>query len=154
MPVPHRGAETSHAIYGPLFRSNLIERYNVYKNVREQSVRADIEIGCGLNGHPSIVHGGILALLMDDTLGFGFDSLGIEAAVTANLNIDYVQPVPEQCHIHIVAHLDHREGRKLYWTVQVLDARDHTMVYCNATSLFIIPRSVYEKTNNETQMAA
>jgi uncharacterized protein (TIGR00369 family) len=109
-------------------------------------VTAIVQLGHRLDGHTGIVHGGILALLVDDVLGFGYEALpdnSVSMAVTANLNINYVRPVPAGSTIRIVATLQSREGRKLFWQVKVHSAHDPECVYCMATSLFIIPKEHY-----------
>lgn len=87
-----------------------------------------------------MVHGGILSLILDDFLGFGFKALGVPMAVTANLNVDFRAPVFAGTEARIQAQLEHREGRKLYWKVQMMSMDDETL-YAECTSLYIIPRS-------------
>jgi acyl-coenzyme A thioesterase PaaI-like protein len=175
MIVPDRGKLHSHVIFGTLLAAeqqqqqqdpptnDLIERYEVYRCTMPADttdttssttrVRAVVELGGKLNGHPGVIHGGLLALLIDDVLGFGFRAAGVPMAMTANLNINYLAPVPANTTILIDAYLVRREGRKLYWKVVVTnnanaaavadddDGPPHnTVVYCNATSLYIIPR--------------
>jgi acyl-coenzyme A thioesterase PaaI-like protein len=174
MNVPDRATVSSHAIIGTLLNDDRIERYDVYRRVEKVSlstttlastsmdkteveeeeedrlsnhntaVRALVRLGGKLNGHQGIVHGGILALLIDDILGFGFVAANVKMAVTANLNIDYRAPVPAGTSIVVDAVLDEQRRvdapRKLYWSVTVTDATDPSLVYCHATSLFIIPR--------------
>jgi acyl-coenzyme A thioesterase PaaI-like protein len=169
MNVPNRATVSSHAIIGTLLNDDRIERYDVYRRVslstttlpstsmdkteeededrlsnHNTAVRAMVRFGGKLNGHPGIVHGGILALLIDDILGFGFVAANVKMAVTANLNIDYRAPVPAGTTIVVDAVLDEQRRndapRKLYWNVTVTDATDPSLVYCHATSLFIIPR--------------
>lgn len=147
MSVPDRAKVSTHVIFGTLLQqSNLIERYDVYQSTdsSRHMVRGVVKLGGNLDGHPGIVHGGILALLVDDVLGFGFFSMRVSMAVTANLNMNYVAPVPANTEIIIDASLERQEGRKLFWTVVVSDANDPQHVYCNATSLYIIPRHAYE----------
>jgi uncharacterized protein (TIGR00369 family) len=109
-------------------------------------VVAVVQIGASLDGHEGVVHGGILALLIDDVLGFGYEALGdVPMAVTANLNINYIAPVPANTTVLVVADLLRREGRKLYWEVRVVST-DRKTLFCNATSLFIIPRTVFNDT--------
>lgn len=172
MDVPNRVNSETHAIHGQLLKQDLVESYHVYKRLRNNNdettattdptdlssslsppphdpnqnleiVAAVVRIGASLDGHEGVVHGGILALLIDDVLGFGYEALGdVPMAVTANLNINYMAPVPANTTILVLADLLRREGRKLYWEVRVVST-DRKTLYCNATSLFIIPRSVF-----------
>ncbi|KAL3943871.1 MAG: hypothetical protein SGBAC_002075 [Bacillariaceae sp.] len=123
MEVPDRTPEDKHAIFDLLLGNKMIEQYEVYKRPSGLSddnvVIAHISFGEHLDGHPGIVHGGILSLMFDDLLGFGFYSLGIPMAFTANLNVDYRAPVPAGTRVRITAQLESREGRKLFWKAQM-----------------------------------
>jgi uncharacterized protein (TIGR00369 family) len=147
MDLPDRANTESHVIYGALLSDNLVESYHAYRHLNDRTrVTAVVQLGRGVDGHPGVVHGGVLALLMDDVLGFGYEALGdVPMAVTANLNINYLQAVPAGACVLIRASLQQREGRKLYWKMQVVSSDDESVIFCEATSLFIIPRDVYEQ---------
>lgn len=168
MDIPERGTATTHAIYGALIGNDMIESYDVFQNVDipkdlltsdmwplssaspssstkddEIAVVAVVKLGKSLNGHEGIVHGGILALVLDDVLGFGYESLEIPIAFTANLSINYISPVPAGSTFLVIVFLTAREGRKIYWraeAVDFVDGRKH--VFCEATSLYIVPRQI------------
>jgi acyl-coenzyme A thioesterase PaaI-like protein len=151
MKVPDRALESSHVIYGQLLKENLIESYTAYKlsTVTSETtggdvVVASVKLGGALDGHPNIVHGGILALLIDDILGFGYEALRVPAAVTANLNVNYRAAVPAGSLIIVSATLVERKERKLMWSVRV-ESPDQQTPYCEATSVFVIPREAYAK---------
>ena len=82
----------SHAVFGPLMESNLIERFNIYKRINttitsvqleeqqqfnghEEVMVVDVRIGSRLNAHVGIVHGGIISLLFDTSLGYACANL-------------------------------------------------------------------------------
>ncbi len=151
----------SHAIFGPLLGANLIERFNVYKRVntsqsKEQPGRneiavVDIKLGTRLNGHGGVVHGGIISLLFDTALGFAYhiclsgDDKNI--AVTANLNIDFRAAFREGSEAVVRVYLDRMEGRKIFFSAN-LESKDGSVVYAEATSLFIkVDRSKVVKNN-------
>jgi acyl-coenzyme A thioesterase PaaI-like protein len=144
MVIPARGELSGHAIFGTLLGENLIEKYEIWK----QGTKRDnddvtvsfVTFGSSLNGHPGIVHGGILSLIFDDMFGFAYEALGVTHAVTANLNIDYRAPVPQNTKVRIAVQLSTRDGRKLYWKAQMTSA-DQQILYAEATSLYVIPKS-------------
>jgi acyl-coenzyme A thioesterase PaaI-like protein len=151
MKVPDRALESSHVIYGQLLKENLIESYTAYKlsTVTSETTGGDViiasvKLGGALDGHPNVVHGGILALLIDDILGFGYEALRVPAAVTANLNVNYRAAVPAGSLIIVSATLVERKARKLTWSVRV-ESPDQQTLYCEATSVFVIPREAYAK---------
>lgn len=159
MDLPDRANVSTHVIYGALLKESLVEVYQVYKNTDTQQhgdevVVAVVKLGHALDGHSGVVHGGILALLIDDVLGFGYEALddSISLAVTANLSINYTTPVPAGSLLWISAQLVSRQGRKLHWKIQVTSMTDRSVVYCQATSLYIIPRQLYN--SNTTPRAS
>jgi acyl-coenzyme A thioesterase PaaI-like protein len=187
MKLPDRAKVSTHAIFGPLLQSNLIEQYDVYQHRlvevppsfsrqppeesndsvstfqdEQDIVTAVVKLGSGLDGHPGVVHGGILALIIDDVLGLGNLALStmptlnggtsdetrlaiVEYAVTANLNVNYTAPVPSGSTVLVTATLVQPNNvpphpRKLHWLVSVTSL-DETVPYCRASSLYIIPRA-------------
>lgn len=146
LPKPSRSQYPTHAIYGSLLKDNLIEEYDVFKNLQfseendSEVVVAKVKLGKGLDGHPGIVHGGILALMIDDCLGAAYFAMGtVPHAVTANLNVNYRKGVIAGSTIHIRCHLEERVRRKLLWKVQV-ECPETGEIYCEVTSVFVIPR--------------
>lgn len=151
MPYPDRLRSLSHAIGGVLLQSGSIRSYHVYRRIQngdnshQPLVVAHIVLSDAVNGHESIVHGGILALLIDDVLGFGFAAARVEIAVTANLSIDYRAPVAACSRIRIACELVAQTPRKLSWKATVTDPEE-TIVYCEASSVYVIPKSVAKAT--------
>ena len=74
---PDRGHEDNgHAIFGLLLGENMIESYEVYRKPdgdtsTENVIVAFVKLGNRVDGHPGVVHGGILSLIFDDAFGFG-----------------------------------------------------------------------------------
>lgn len=141
----------SHAVFGPLLGTNLIERFNVYKRVNTSQSKVqsdkneiavvDIKLGTRLNGHGGVVHGGIISLLIDTALGFAYHVCLTEEdkeniAVTANLKVDFRAPLREGSEAVVRTYLDRIEGRKIFFSV-ILENKDGSVVYAEATSLFI-----------------
>ena len=150
VPVPDRAFASSHVIFGHLLQDDMVESYHVYRSLDDDGVVVgEVQLGTKLDGHEGVVHGGILALLLDDVMGFGFEALGIPFAVTANLNINYRAPVPSGSAIQVHCTLVERTERKLVWSA-VVRSPDAETIYCEATSVFVIPKHVYETMKNET----
>jgi acyl-coenzyme A thioesterase PaaI-like protein len=159
MEIPPRAEESSHVIFGHLLQQpDLLKRYEIYRRVAPKTKNAScdsngangandsplviafVDFGHSLDGHPGIVHGGILAMMLDDVMGFGFWALGISMAVTANLSIDYRQPVMAGSGVKVNVYLTGQEGRKLYWKAQ-MTSLDDRIVYNEATSIYVIPKT-------------
>jgi acyl-coenzyme A thioesterase PaaI-like protein len=67
----------------------------------------------GQQGTPGRVHGGVLAAVLDETMGMMAWSLGGSYA-TARLEVDYLAPVPLSGTVHIQARCTGRYRRKVY----------------------------------------
>lgn len=164
IPLPSRALVDTHAVFGALLehQNGGIRSFQVFRNTDENSnevVKSVVELGYNLDGHRGVVHGGILALLIDDTLGFAvIEALLVPYAVTANLNINYRAGVPAGSTIVIRTKLVEWKERKLVWNVTVESNEESNdgspnTVYCEATSVFVIPRHVYESINDTKQSA-
>jgi acyl-coenzyme A thioesterase PaaI-like protein len=148
----------THAVVSLLHHGN-IQSWQVFRNTNPASdddeiLLSVVELGTNLDGHVGVVHGGILALLMDDALGLAvMEGLRVPFAVTANLNIDYRHSVPSGSTICIRCKLVERKERKLVWKVLVEsyeaggESKEPTL-YCEAISVFVIPRQVYKAMNH------
>ncbi|GKY94793.1 hypothetical protein MPSEU_000444500 [Mayamaea pseudoterrestris] len=157
---PPRALMESHAVLGALLENDTahgggIRSFDVYKNIHpndDEVVMSIVQLGNNLDGHKGQVHGGILALLIDDTLGYAaIEGLDVPYAVTANLNVNYRAGVPAGSTICIRAVLVERKERKMVWKVVVERWSDDdneavaATLYCEASSVFVIPRNVYEE---------
>jgi acyl-coenzyme A thioesterase PaaI-like protein len=141
VPIPARAKESSHVIFGLLLAKDQLEKYDIYKIIgdTDELIVARISVGKNLDGHTGIVHGGILALLMDDLMGIAFHVMGIPMAFTANLNIDYRTPVMANSQVVVRIKCKQREGRKLYFVAQ-MTSPDNSVLYVEASSLYIVPK--------------
>jgi acyl-coenzyme A thioesterase PaaI-like protein len=100
--------------------------------------------GSGLCGHPNIVHGGLLATMLDEGLArCCFHALPNKIGVTASLKIDYRAPCPGNSYVVLKAETIKVEGRKAWvkgW-IEVLGEEDGTGVkLVEAEALFIEPK--------------
>ena len=101
-------------------------------------------IGTDLCGHPSLIHGGAMATLLDEALArCSFQALPNKIGMTANLNINYRKPLPAGSFAIIRSVTTKVEGRKAWveGTLENLPANGEPKeVYCEASALFIEPR--------------
>lgn len=101
-------------------------------------------LGTDLCGHPGIVHGGLLATILDEGLArCCFGALPNKIAMTANLNINYRAPAPAGSFIVLRARTTKVEGRKAFveGRLETLVGEGETpVVLAEATALFIEPK--------------
>lgn len=149
-----RRNEPNHAIFETLLGPGLIERFDVYRvdvddpspyRAGTQILSINIKLGNKLNGHPRIIHGGIISLLFDEAMGWArgvyshFSAKSREAMmyVTANLNIDYRSPLRENCEVIMRVFFERSDNEtakvKLRGIIESHDGR----IFAEATGLFV-----------------
>lgn len=120
-------------------------------------------VGDGMNGHPAILHGGITATMLDETMGMYLAinynqahtakvKLGEAkeespkdpfAAFTAELKILYLRPVQTPGNMIVTVRTTKKEGRKRWLAAelkQCIEQSGEVVVCATAESLFIAPR--------------
>ncbi|KAH9870441.1 hypothetical protein IAQ61_005916 [Plenodomus lingam] len=103
-------------------------------------------LGSALCGHPGIVHGGLLATLLDEGLArCCFPALPNKVAVTASLNITYKAPVMADQVVVLRAETTKVEGRKAWVkgrleTLVDEEKGEKPVVLTEGEALFIEPR--------------
>lgn len=104
--------------------------------------RMFMTLGEGMNGAPFMLHGGIVATLMDDSLG-ALMSVNMDedneplssSTVTAYLNVQYLEPVGTPQTVMVVATSRERKGRKFYLNSEIRDEEGN--VLAKADSLWL-----------------
>jgi uncharacterized protein (TIGR00369 family) len=92
-------------------------------------------LGERYQGAPGIVHGGIVALVLDEALSKVSRFYGVRA-VTAELNVEYLRPVRVGQEIRVEARQDRSEGRQLYYAGEIQDAKGR--VLARARGRFVV----------------
>ncbi|KAH0544998.1 hypothetical protein FGG08_000924 [Glutinoglossum americanum] len=114
-------------------------------------------LGPDLCGHPGVIHGGLLATMLDEGLArCCFPALPNKAGVTANLNITYRKPTPAGSFVALRAKTVKVEGRKAWVEghIETLPKGDEEpVVLVEASALFIEPRQAWllSKLSQQTQ---
>lgn len=80
-----------------------------------KSLVSVVYVGEDLCGHPGLVHGGLLATMLDEGLAWCcFGALPHKIGVTANLNVNYRKPTPAGSFLVLRAKTTKVEGRKAW----------------------------------------
>ena len=84
-----------------------------YNNPDTNQVEATVTIGEQFNGYPGIVHGGIVAAILDETSGRAvmLDGNFENLFITLRLNITYRRPTPTSTPIKAIGWVEHK-GRR------------------------------------------
>ncbi|KAJ3996602.1 HotDog domain-containing protein [Lentinula boryana] len=108
-----------------------------------------IHVGRGLCGHDGIVHGGLLATLLDETMArTAINNLPERIGVTATLNLNYRAPTKADQFIVIKTKLGEVKGRKANVAARVEDMKGTLLV--EAEAMFVQPK--YAKLLNTAVM--
>jgi len=108
-----------------------------------------VHVGTGVCGHEGIVHGGLVATLLDESLArVAIANLPAKVGVTANLSIDYRAPTRADQFIVLKVKLIEVKGRKSVVGGRVEDM--HGTVLAEATATFVQPK--YAKLLNRTAL--
>ncbi|RDL36029.1 Thioesterase superfamily protein [Venustampulla echinocandica] len=105
-------------------------------------VRTLVTLGSGMNGFPDVLHGGIIATLMDDVMGIltitnerhDGDPLS-NGAVTAQLNVSYLKKVPTPATVLVVARCREVTAKKYLMDAEIRDSEG--VVLAKADSLWV-----------------
>ncbi|OAT03524.1 thioesterase [Blastomyces gilchristii SLH14081] len=110
-----------------------------------KSLVSILYLGSDVSGHPGIVHGGLLATILDESLArCCFPALPNGIGVTANLNIDYRSPAPAGSFFVVRAETVKVEGRKAWVEGRIETLPDEgrePVVVAEAKALFIEPKN-------------
>ena len=99
---------------------------------------ADVNFGAAFEGAPKRAHGGAVAAVMDDIMGYVL-LLTATPAFTGRLSISYRSPTPVQTDLVASAWMDRRDGRKVFLVGDLRTAEGDLIA--EADALFVaIPR--------------
>ncbi len=84
----------------------------VVRREGEEAV-ARVTLGAAFEGAPGRAHGGIVAAVFDDTMGFVLAMQGTPA-FTGRLTVSYLAPTPVGAELELRSRLRERDGRKLW----------------------------------------
>jgi uncharacterized protein (TIGR00369 family) len=103
----------------------------------EGSVVSNAVISDNYEGPPGYLHGGIIATLLDEAMSKANRAQGV-TAMTRQMQVEYLRPVPSGAAIRIQGHVTRSEGRK-HWTEAQIQNAEGTIL-AQASGLFIAIR--------------
>ena len=87
-----------------------------------QRVRGSFRLGARYQGAPGMIHGGIIALVLDEALGKVCRFHDVRA-VTAELTVEYLRPIKVDQEIRVEAFHVERKERNLFHEGEIRDAQ-------------------------------
>lgn len=106
------------------------------------SVRASTRISRRFGGPPGLVHGGVIATLLDEAMTKVTAMLGV-FAVTARLEVDLQRPLPLGSRVKVYGRPLSRKERVLHHDAWLTDERGK--VIARGRSLFVVPKPALAK---------
>jgi uncharacterized protein (TIGR00369 family) len=79
-------------------------------------------------GPPGYLHGGIIATLLDETMSKAVRASGL-TAMTRQMEVDYLRPVPSGAPLRIEGRVVRNEGRKHWTEAKILNAQGTTLAF-------------------------
>ncbi|KIL92633.1 thioesterase superfamily member 4 [Fusarium avenaceum] len=107
-----------------------------------------VTVGEGVSGYPGLVHGGVIAALLDETMGTIFDlngSLGKDArafktsSVTGGIEVKYLKPVPTDSVLRITAVAEEIDGRKTKVRGEMKNEKGEVLATCTSKWVALKP---------------
>lgn len=95
-------------------------------------------ISDGFEGPPGLLHGGIIATILDEAMSKAVRLRGL-IAMTRHMEIEYLRPVHSKSATRIEGRLVRSEGRKHWTEARILDEKHHELA--TAKGLFIEVRA-------------
>lgn len=128
----------------------------VFNEENGKSMTMIMHLGTDICGHPGIIHGGLLAALLDEGLArCCFAALPSGVGVTANLNIDYRAPAPVDGLYVLKAETSRVEGRKAWveGRIETLPGGgSEAVLVAEARALFIEPKQAAVSSGSESEL--
>ncbi|GAA6049216.1 hypothetical protein JCM3770_003315 [Rhodotorula araucariae] len=111
-----------------------------------------VHVGGGMCGHEGVVHGGLLATVMDEAMGrTALLNLPTNIGVTATLTMKYKKPTFANQYLVIRTTLTEQKGRKAWVKGRIENTEGETLV--EAESLFVEPRFAQFLSNSSVREA-
>lgn len=145
--------DTHHFVYNSMWKEGVLEQYKLSLAPDRQTLHASIRLGDEACGHPKFVHGGAIATVFDDCMGSLFFAARYECVYffrfkvhavyrvgngfTAKLETNYRHPIPAGTNVKLIASVQKVDGRKVWLQSKMVDEADESILYAEATALFV-----------------
>lgn len=106
---------------------------------RQRTAESWLTVPHYTSGSLGIMHGGFIALLLDEIMGKVLTGMGIKAP-TRQLQVEYLRPVPIGRYVHVKASYRDGEGRAHTVVGSISDAESDRLL-ARGEAVFVVPRS-------------
>ena len=91
-------------------------------------------VGSDFEGHPGLLHGGIIATLLDEAMSKAVRARGL-TAMTRQMEVEFLRPVPSGTSIRVEGKVVGDEGRKHWTEARILN--EGGKILATAKGLFV-----------------
>jgi len=113
-----------------------------------QRIVGRFRIGEEYQGGSGFLHGGIIAVLLDEAMGKAARFYA-EPAVTAELRVEYKRPIPVNSEIVVEGFVTRRDGRQLYHEGEIRNAAGDLLARGEGRFVVIDREKYREKWNDQ-----
>jgi uncharacterized protein (TIGR00369 family) len=104
-----------------------------------QRIRGNFRLGAEYQGGAGFIHGGIIATVLDEVMGKVCRFRGVHA-VTAELTIEYLKPVPVDVDLVIEGYETEMTGRNLFMVGEIRDVSGKVLARGKGRFVIINPK--------------
>ena len=104
-----------------------------------QRIRGNFRLGAVYQGGAGFVHGGIIATVLDEAMGKVCRFRGVRA-VTAELTIQYLKPVPVDVDLVVEGYEVEMTGRNLFMTGEIRNVAGQVLARGKGRFVIIFPK--------------
>ena len=109
-----------------------------------KSYICQFQIGDNFSGPPGHAHGGIIATILDETMGKALKLKGV-VAVTTKLQVEYLRPVPLNQPLIAEGHHRRTSGRVLYNFGEIRNERGKVLARAKGQFYVIDPEKMFAR---------
>jgi len=103
-----------------------------------------LRLGKRYTGPPGYCHGGIIATILDDAMS-KLCKLSNVVAVTSEMTVEYIKPVPLNQLLRVESRELSKRGRRLTHIAEILDASDNLLARSRGIFIVIDPKKVFSR---------
>ena len=115
-------------------RNAFAQPLQIRRDFENKRASATFTLGAPYEGPPDHIHGGVIAMLLDQVMGM-VPAFTNTPRMTAYLNVTYRRPSPLMAELEVEAWVDRIEGRKTFVSARIVDAEGRTTA--EAEALFV-----------------
>lgn len=98
------------------------------------------QIADHFEGHPGYLHGGAIATILDEAMSKAVRARSV-TAMTRELKVEYLRPVPSKTPIQIEGRVHNHEGRKYFAEAAIFDEQQKKLATAAGMFIELIPKS-------------